>query len=269
MNRRCFYDYCHYEYFPDRNVRNAMKSIELLFDSFKFANCNKSFFDLVDCIRRKLGPEQTVWGVKKSDELISWEFYFYNWEKKNPQITISNLLKICRPFFTSRIVPDENISYFMFSIDISSDLLASRKLPGVHVYAGDSYFLDETGMTLENQYNFYSPKKDIRKLVCDIKQSTIVDFSRIKLTSILWPELIDCYSICRSRKKKKDAIYYSRLNLQQFLFFLKKLNYPKEIIAFIERNRAKLGHLKFDIGFDYVMHGSTIEIVKSGYYGTF
>jgi len=264
-----FYDYCHYEYKPSMNFYNKLRPVNLLINSFDYARCKNEFYNFVNIIKKSFGLNNTVWGVKKVGNDVLWEFYFYNWQKKGTKINMSDFLKICKPFYTTKINPNENIPYFMFSVDITNELLLNKKLQGLHVYTDCSYFLDEHGMTLENHYNFYKPKKEIKELISNIKKSAMVDFTKIELSEILWPELIDCYSICRSRKRNNDAIYYSRINIGQFLFFLKKLNYPHELVSFIENNKPKLDHLYYDVGFDYIMENNKLKIIKSGYYGTF
>lgn len=264
-----FYDYCHFEYKPGNVPKDKLRSADLLIHSFKSAKCGKQFYDFIDILRQKFGVNNTVWGIKKNDENPAWEFYFYNPEKKDSRINISNFIKVSKKFFSADMKVNENVPYFMFSVDITKKLFKSKKLQGLHVYVDNSYFLDKTGMTLENQYSFYQPKREKKGLVFDIKKSAIIDFTKIKLSEILWSRLIDCYSICRSHKRKNDAIYYSRINIDQFIIFLKKLNYPNKLISFIEKNKQKLNHLYYDVGFDYSMENNKLKIIKSGYYGTF
>jgi len=264
-----FYDYCHFEYKPGTASGDKLRSVDLLIRSFDSAKCEKEFYNFVDILRQKFGVNNTVWGIKNNDGKISWEYYFYNPEKKDSRINISNFIKVSGKFFSADIKVNENIPYIMFSADITKKLFKSRKLQGIHVYIDHSYFLDKTGMTLENQYSFYNPKREKDNLIFDIKKSAIIDFTKIKLSEILWPRLIDCHSICRAHKRKNDAIYYSRINVDQFIIFLEKLNYSDKLISFIEQNKHKLNHLYYDVGFDYIMENNKLKIIKSGYYGTF
>jgi hypothetical protein len=41
------------------------------------------------------------------------------------------------------------------------------------------------------------------------------------------------------------------------------------MVAFVEEHRPRLDHLLYDVGFDYVAEGSSIRIIRSGYYGVF
>jgi hypothetical protein len=72
-----------------------------------------------------------------------------------------------------------------------------------------------------------------------------------------------------ANKQGNDAVYFSRINVDQLIFFLKKMRYPMELVSFIEENRSKLDHLLYDVGYDYKMDGKDLVILKSGYYGIF
>ncbi|MBW1888561.1 MAG: hypothetical protein JRI52_09470, partial [Deltaproteobacteria bacterium] len=72
-----------------------------------------------------------------------------------------------------------------------------------------------------------------------------------------------------ANKQRNDAVYFSGINVDQLIFFLKRMNYPGEFTSFVEENRDKLDHLQYDVGFDYRMEGRDLRILKSAYYGNF
>ena len=119
----------------------------------------------------------------------------------------------------------------MFSVDILPDIFINRKLNGINIYiaglsdhpTGFCYFLDEERTKYKNHYDFFEPKKRMEAIIAKIKSSCFVDFSIIKLSEVLLPELIDCKTICIANKQENDCLYYSGVNVDQFLFFLKKL----------------------------------------------
>ena len=57
---------------------------------------------------------------------------------------------------------------------------------------------------------------------------------------ILRPELRDCNTICVANKQRNDTAYFSGVNVDQLLFFLKLLKYPPAIVGFVEENRGNL-----------------------------
>ncbi len=79
----------------------------------------------------------------------------------------------------------------------------------------------------------------------------------------------NCNVIVVANKQGNDAVYFSGIDVDQLIFFLKKMNYPGELTFFVEENRSNLDHLQYDVGFDYRMEGKELVILKSGYYGIF
>jgi hypothetical protein len=59
------------------------------------------------------------------------------------------------------------------------------------------------------------------------------------------------------------------VDVSQLLFFLRRLDYPGEIVGLVEENRGQLDHLLYDVGIDYRVEGADVRILKSGYYGVF
>jgi hypothetical protein len=274
-----FFDFCLWEYRPLTPCDNKLSSSTLLFHSFEVTGLNKRIFDLIQTIREGIGLSRTVWGVKQLGDDIRWEFYFYDYRRRERERSITKVLQIIRPFIRCEINANENCHYFMFSIDISNDLIAeARDLEEIHMYIGNPgstvssgicYLLTKDGTKLENFYFFFDAKKEMEEILGKIACSAYIDTTRIQIDQILWPEMKDCRVIVVANKQGNDAVYFSRINVDQLIFFLKRMNYPEKLISFIEKNRYKLDHLLYDVGYDYRMDGRDLMILKSGYYGVF
>jgi hypothetical protein len=121
------------------------------------------------------GVHHTVWGIKNLGGEISWEFYFYDYRRRERERSITRLLDMIRPFTHCGIEANENLHYFMFSIDITNDLVSGgADLDEIHLYIGNPgstvssgicYSLKETGARLENFYFFFDAKKQIDEIV--------------------------------------------------------------------------------------------------------
>lgn len=278
-NQDIFFDYCLWEYKPVVPFENKFRSVNLLFHSFGVMGVHERVFELVQTIREGLGATRTVWGVQQSGEDISWEFYFYDYRRKERKRSITKLLNIVRPFAPCEIKANENLHYFMFSIDIDNDLISGAgNLEEVHMYIGNPgsmvssgicYALTNKGTRLENFYFFFDAKKHLDDIIAKIACSSFIDTTEVGIDRILWPELRDCKVIVVANKPKCDCIYFSRVNIDQFIFFLKRMNYRKEMILFVEENRPRLAHLLYDVAFDYRMEGQELMILKSAYHGFF
>ena len=274
-----FYDFCLWEYKPAVPYENKFRSVDLLFRSFDVVGVNERIFDFVQAIREGIGLSHTVWGVKRLGDDIRWEFYFYDYRRRERERSMTKVLEIIRPFIRCEVKPNENYHYFMFSIDIDDNLISrARDLEEIHMYIGNPgstvssgicYLLTKGGTKLENFYFFFDAKKEMEDILGKIACSAYLDTTRIHIDQILWPEMIGCRVIVVANKQGNDAVYFSRINLDQLVFFLKRMNYPGQLISFIEKNRSKLDHLQYDVGYDYKMDGKDLMILKSGYYGIF
>jgi len=274
-----FFDFCLWEYNPVVPYENKFRSVNLLFHSFDVIGVHGRIFDLVQAIREGMGVSRTVWGVKQLGDDIRWEFYFYDYRRRERERSITKLLDIIRPFIRCEIKANENHHYFMFSIDIDDDLISKpRDLEEIHMYIGNPgstvssgicYSLTSRGTRLENFYFFFDAKKEMDEIIAKVVCSSYVDSTEIGIDRILWPELKNCKVIVVANKQSNDAVYFSGIDVDQLIFFLKRMNYPGELISFVEENRSKLDHLQYDVGFDYRMEGKSLNILKSGYYGNF
>ena len=274
-----FYDYCLHAYTPPVPAEGKLRSVNLLRHSFAVRGVGEAMYDLVEGLRHTVGTGNTVWGLKMAGTAIAWEYYFYDYRRRNRERSMSRVLQAMRPWVTPRVVPNENLHYFMFSIDITDDLLrGGEDLDRVHMYigtpgstvsAGICYALTGKGAALENLYYFFRPADQMDEIAFKIACSAHVDDLRIPLDAILWPELRQCRTICCANKPECDCIYFSGITVDQFLFFLEKMAYPEPIIGFVRKNRDRLDHLLFDVGIDYRMENGRLVIPKSGYYGTF
>ena len=274
-----FFDFCLWEYQPLTSCDNKLRSSNLLFHSFEITGLSDRGYDLIRAIREGFGVSHTVWGVKKLGNDIRWEFYFYDYRRKERERSIPKLLEFIRPLVPCNIKANENLHYFMFSIDIDEALVSGkRNLDELHMYIGNPgssvssgicYSVTDSGTRLENFYFFFDAKKEMEDIAAKAVCSAHVDFTLIDINRVLWPEMKTSQVIVVANKQGNDAVYFSRINVDQLVFFMRRMGYPRELISFVEQNRPKLDHLLFDAGFDYRMEGKDLAILKSGYYGIF
>jgi len=274
-----FYDFCLWEYEPLTSPANKLSSSNLLFHSFEFTDLSNRVYDLIRAIREGFGVSRTVWGLKKLGDDIRWEFYFYDYRRKERERSVTRLLEILRPLVRCDIEVNENLHYFMFSIDIDEELVSgTRDLDEIHMYIGNPgssvssgicYSLTKSGTRLENFYFFFDARKEFDDIAAKASCSAHVDETRIDVSQILWPEMRTAQVIVVANKQGNDAVYFSRINVDQLIFFMRRMGYRRDLVSFVEQNRSKLDHLLYDAGFDYRMEGGELRILKSGLYGIF
>jgi len=273
------FNYCLWNYHPVAPAAGKFRAVNLLYHSFELAGTSEQPYRFVDALRNSIGPFQTVFGIKLRDNQLGWEYYFYDYRRRERKVSISKVLDALQPFARCDVRPNENLPYFMFSIDVDDALVTgARELDVVHMYVGNvgssvssgiSYALRPESSTMENFYFFFDAKTQLEEAANKIFCSAYVDVTKIHYNRILWPELRDCRTICVANKKTNDCVYFSGINVDQLLFFLKRVGYPEEIVGMVESNRGNLDHLLYDVGLDYRVEDGELRILKSGYYGVF
>ncbi len=196
-----FFDFCLWEYKPVIPYENKFRSVNLLYHSFDFLGVHERILELVQAIRKGIGFSHTVWGLKQLGEKIAWEFYFYDYGRRERERSITKLLDIINPFVRCEIKPNENHFYFMFSIDVTNDLISGTKdLEEIHMYVGNPgstvssgicYSLTNQATKLENFYFFFDAQKEMDEIIAKVVCSAYVDSTKIDINRILWPELRD------------------------------------------------------------------------------
>mgnify|MGYP007087006275 CR=1 FL=1 len=272
-------DYCLWDYPPRVSPEGKWHASNLLFQSFKAAGLDDTFIPVCMAIRDAIGFNQTVWGVKLSEGCISWEFYFYDYARVERQVSISRLIEVLSPFVTCDLRYSEQRPYFMFSLDLDASWGQPRsQLKEINVYMGNagsnvssglSYSLTKDGLLFENLYNFFDAEHErddaIEKALC----STHFDLPDFPVDQLILPELLDCGVLVVANKRECDGIYFSRIGVDQLLWFMGEMAYPEALTGYIRANREQLNHLNFDVGLDYFWRDGRIQFHKTAYYGVF
>lgn len=272
-------NYCLWQYAPARPAEDQFRSINLLLQSFETAQLDERACAIVERIREAIGPFRTVFGVKLLGGKLAWELYFYDYARRQREVSISRVLEAIRPLVACEVRPNESLPYFMFSLDLDADIAAGRRgLDVVHMYVGNpgstvssgiAYALRADGTTLENFYFFFDAERQLDEAAGKICSSAYFDDTRLPVDAVLVPELRRCQTICVANKRTHDCVYFSGIEVHQLQHFLERLAYPAPIVSFVRGHAERLAHLRFDVGFDYRIEGGELKILKSGYYGVF
>lgn len=272
-------NYCLWDYSPAAPVEDKFRSVNLLFQSFDHSALDKRAYAIVDALREAIGPFRTVFGVKLIGERLAWEFYFYDYERQQREVSATQVLRALAPWAACDLQVDEQLPYFMFSLDLDPDVAAGQRgLDAVHLYIGNpgstvssgiAYGLRAGGCTLENFYFFFDAQRQRDEAADKIACSVHLNTARVSIDDVLLPELRDCQTLCVANKSGHDCIYFSGVDIGQLGWFLERLQYPAPIREFVREHRGSLDHLLFDVGFDYRAEGDRLRVLKSGYYGVF
>lgn len=273
-----YFDYCLQPYQPRRPPERMLRAENIFWKSTVLAGCYDAFLAPMRALQQSLGRDMTVWGAKFDGESLWWELYFYDPQKEDRAATLSGLSDALAPWI--RIAPSvrESVPYMMVSFDLQPDSFARGTVPEVNLYLtgtdaheGRSYCLTEASCELENTYCFMEPKREIDRVLPLLESSVFIDYTAPEvLSSVLLPKLFACKRICVAKKRHRDGVYYSGIDIDQLLWFLRSFTYPEPLTHFVRQHRERFEHLYFDVGIDYEQReDGTIAYTKSSFYGTF
>jgi hypothetical protein len=272
-------NYCLWDYTPPAPAEDKYRSINLLLQSFQVGGCGEAAWRLIEALREAIGPFRTVYGIKSVGGALAWEFYFYDYRRAGREVSMTRVLAALAPFARCPVVPNEQLPYFMFSLDVDDELANGRReVDVVHMYVGNpgssvssgiAYALEAQRTTLENFYFFFDARSQRPEAAAKIASSAYFDASRLPVEAALMPELSECETICIANKRTHDCVYFSGVTVGQLAWFLERFEYPPATRQFVADNRGRLDHLLFDVGVDYRMEGGRLRHLKTGYYGVF
>lgn len=272
-----YFDYCLWDYKPLAPTSGKLRSSSLLWHSFDALGAPPRLAEMVRAVQAEIGPFRTVWGVKKLGDRYAWELYFYDYGRLEREVSIERVLGAVTPYAATDLGLSWKRPYFMFSIDLDAELGEGRRsMDEVSVYIGNPsgmvssglcYQLSRGGLRFDNLYYFFDRKQNWDDIVGKVVTSAHLDLAGLDPAAILWPELCDCGIVVVANKKHNDGVYFSRVRIDQLIWFLEKLDYPPAIQQFIREHRSRLDHMLYDVGIDYRMVEGRIEVIKSAYYG--
>lgn len=270
-------DYCLWDYPPLAPTAGKLRQSTLLFQALDVAGGDPRLAEVPRRLRAGLGPFRTVWGVKQSGGRLTTEYYFYDYERLDRDVSIDRVLGILAPLIRSPLEGAEARPYFMFSLEPSAAMVRGEATldeidvyvgnPGSSVSSGICYRQTVGGLELKNFYFFFDAREEREDIGAKVACSAHLDLPGLDLGAILWPELVDCGVIVVANKRAGEGVYFSRIQVEQLILFLERLHWPEAIVAGIAANRTRLDHLLFDVGFDYRMVDGRVIITKSAYYG--
>ena len=274
-------DFCLWPYQPPAPAGDKLRSLTLLMQTFELCGVAAPGREVVEALRRGIGPFMTVWGVKWIDGRLKWEFYFYDYQRLARERSMTRVFDVLRPLILSRVRPNEGHPYFMFSIDFTEDTLRGRAgFNEAHMYIGNPGSSVSSGIAytvganpdeniLENFYFFFDAARQMEEVRGKVACSAFLAPAAVDIDAILWPELRECQVLVVANKRFNDAVYFSRIDVRQLGIFLERLGYPEPLAALVRSEGARLDHMLYDVGIDYRVEHGAVRILKSGFYGVF
>src|ERR1044072_6275723 len=157
--------------------------------------------EVVEALRRGIGPFTTVWGVKWIDGKLKWEFYFYDCQRLARERSMTKVFDVLRPLIPSSVKPNEGHPYFMFSIDFTEATFnGNAGFDAAHMYIGNPGSAVSSGIAytvgsnpdeniLENFYFFFDAVKEIDHVLGKMGCSAYLEPTAFDIDESLWPAL--------------------------------------------------------------------------------
>ena len=282
----CFYDYTMRPYPPRGPTAGKPRSSNLLYQLLSQSRQQEKWLEIIGAIRRALGVDRTVWGVKLADGKLMVELYFYLRALSSSPRHREASERIARPITVEqvlaalegrlRVTPTcpAHAPRIMISLDVDDEVLSRGTVDLLHVYmnSGISYDVRIDAVEHVNHYTFFemSETDRLRALVEHLSNGLIHGSAcGVEIQKVLIPELYACRTICLAAKRGADAIYFAGIDTDRLLWFLENHGWPRPTLAFVENNREAFRHLSWDVGLDFIARDGEIEWRKTGVYGTF
>ena len=233
------YNYRYNSYKKFEKIKGKSSS-ELLYETCK---TNPIVLSNISKLYNKFNKKDLVWGFKKNKDIYRWEFYNYQLNK-SPSIVSYDV-------FSSEynIGPEEHHYYNMDK---------TVKLPfwGYGKYIKNKVLYDESKIFVIDNYESFNNNYD--NYMNKLNYNTIKDkFKNIILNKY------KCYELCIFNKNSSQIfIMYLGISNIDFLEFLNKNDYPKNIIDFVNSDDYKINN-EITIIYDII----TLEIVRTSFYG--
>jgi len=267
-----FHDYVLWRYDPLAPPEGKLRSLNLLVESFALAGLEDEGCALVQKLREELGPFRTVWGVKRHQGTgaLAWEFYFYDRDRAHADLSIARLAEIFAPLVEVDAREPWPLPWHMVSVELGPEALRARAKVPAHVYIDmRSYELAGDCFTFENVYTFHDPRADVDEVLHRLRSSVHFDPKRDQVSTLLPPALRRCHRVCVANKRRSDAVYASHIPTPALRWFLRTHAWPDPLAAFVEAHGSDLDHLLWDVGLDFDREGGSIQVRKTGLYGSF
>lgn len=253
-------DFCLWPYErPVLPIRGAMRSEALLWAALGVAGYGVDMADLLEAVRDRWGRFQTVWGVKWDGAALSVELYFYDYARESRRLALHDLIATLSPWLSCDLMPDDRLRYFMASVEIAPETMTTGRLdqidiymgnPGSNVASGLCYGLSAQGMEYRNAYHFFDMVTESGAALSKLAESVHL-LGCEDPAAMIWPGMDAMKTLVVANKRWTDALYFSRLGVDDLALCLAKLDFPPPLRYFLIRNRDRLASHLFDVGWDF------------------
>lgn len=263
-----FRDFCLWDYDPVAPPEpGTLRQSAFLAASFDMVPHGTAVAEAFGRIRDRWGAFQTVWGIKSAPTGLSWELYFYDYDREDRRTGIAALADCLPGLCAPNLAAADEWPWFMFSVEFDAATLSGQGIPSVDLYfegdggtisAGLSFVWDGKTRTPKNDYRFYRSGPDRAQVMRDLTDLP-------PLPGPLTPGRYGEEVFVISRKSHSSAVYFSRADVAATLRFAVETGFHPGLTSILAQDLPRLAPYRFDLGVDYNADG----LRRSAIYGVF
>ncbi len=263
-----FRDFCQWDYAPPSPpAQGTLRQAALLWQSLAPLPHGAALTGMFHAIRDCVGPFGTVWGIKSGPAGLTWELYFYDYDRDARRIGLAALSASLPGLFAPGLTDADRWPWFMASIEFDATTVASGRIGQVDLYfeaeggtisAGVSEVWDGRARRAKNDYRFYRSVEDRDLLLQDLAKVP-------PLPAPFAPGRYGEEVFVISRKAVSSAAYASRVGIDGTIAFAEETGFDPSLARFLRRHRDGFAPYLFDLGIDY----RDGRLLRSAIYGIF
>lgn len=267
------YDHMLHPYDPVVPVEGMLQSVNLLLAAAPTEQAAISMRRLVDALRAEFGRSRFVWAIKVSNGVPSWEIYLYRCGF--PQVLtfeqMRGALAAHMPWGVTWSPPD---NYSLISVELAFDddghfapvdaIDAYWDLPGYST----CYHVNDNQLFFKNAYSRYSLPADH-----DLFEARLAAGPYLGRSIDFVGEKIEKYGSTATlavvaSKPRAEGIYAGQVKFAEAASFFEDQGFPTTVTDFVNAHEDRLGHLRFDLGFDFAVdRNGDLAVVKAIVFG--
>ena len=283
-----------YNLYKIYNKDVKIPSSQILKWMYDFYKVSDIIYDYTSDVQNEMGINNTIWAMKKIDNKVNWEYYFYGLNpsgerntkdlyKYNKRLDINNYYnKIHKKYFPKEDININELNKYenkliIYSVDVEPKYFKDKKIGNIDVYLHEgsneniempykcSCYSLSNKLNYKGMLNICNMKdKSQRDIILNTVKKYTENPDKILLKN--WDK-IDNINISEKEYSNCISINYFGFDIDTFIMFLNKHNYNKQLIQNVIKNKDNLKTQSFEISEDY--NKDSLQIVKTTIYGSF
>jgi hypothetical protein len=274
-------NYCQWDYRSALPSVGKLRASSLLFLACSMMPNSRDLAETVLAVQHVIGEYRGVFGVKWDGTGLEIEIYIYDYARERRLFSLEHVTRFSNGVLSTPVQIPKTVPYFMFSFDLTPELIESGGLidrvhvyignPGSNVSSGISYLYTCKEICKENVYFFFDSYEEVDSIRGKLSCSLSSKGTNNSFYSLYLPYMDPsfCATVCVANKRYTDTLYLSGVPVHYLLKMLKEYDWPAPFPRFVSQQIDMLGHLHYDIGFDYSLRANPLSVARTAFFSSF